>query len=199
MDLLFATNNPHKLKEIQRLVSPEIRIFSLADKNIAVEIPEDHFSLEENALQKARFIYERTGMNCFADDTGLEVYSLDGEPGVFSARYSRMGDLQFPDLEINEGNIKKLLHRLKDKENREARFRTVISLIVENQEYYFEGIAKGSILKEKRGSEGFGYDPVFLPEGYTQCFAEMSLSEKNKISHRGKAISNLVTFLNQLR
>ena len=195
MELIFATNNLHKLKEIRSLVEKNIRILSLKEAGISSDIPEEFETLEENALQKAQFIYDKTGMNCFADDTGLEVFALNGEPGVYSARYSRMGEIQFPEMDIVEGNIYKLLLKLKNTTQREARFRTVISLIMNKEQYLFEGIANGSILTEKRGKDGFGYDPVFLPDNSTLSFAEMSLSEKNEISHRGKAIEKLVHFL----
>lgn len=198
MKLIFATNNTHKLREIRSLISDEITILSLADAGINTEIPEDFETLEENAHQKSQFIYDITGTNCFADDTGLEVSALNGEPGVYSARYSRMGDLQFPDLEISEGNIHKLLLKLRNTTNRDARFRTVISLILDKQEFKFEGIAEGAILRTARGEKGFGYDPVFQPEGSSLSFAEMTLLEKNRLSHRGKAVEKLVDFLNQL-
>lgn len=198
MNLIFATNNTHKLKEIRSLVSDNITILSLRDAGINTEIPEDFETLEENANQKSRFIYDITGTNCFADDTGLEVDSLNGEPGVYSARYSRMGDLQFPDMEVSKGNIHKLLLKLRNITERKARFRTVISLILDKQEFVFEGVAEGTILRTPRGEEGFGYDPVFQPEGSSLSFAEMSLLEKNRLSHRGKAVEKLVDFLNQL-
>ncbi len=198
MKLIFATNNTHKLKEIRSLVSDNITILSLNDAGINTEIPEDFETLEENAHQKARFIYDITANNCFADDTGLEVDALNGEPGVYSARYSRMGDLQFPDMEVSKGNIHKLLLKLRNITERKARFRTVISLILDKQEFLFEGVAKGTILRTPRGEEGFGYDPVFQPEGSSLSFAEMSLLEKNRLSHRGKAVEKLVNFLNRL-
>lgn len=198
MNLIFATNNIHKLKEIRSLVSDNITILSLRDAGINTEIPEDFETLEENANQKSRFIYDITGTNCFADDTGLEVDAINGEPGVYSARYSRMGDLQFPDMEVSKGNIHKLLLKLRNITERKARFRTVISLILDKQVFKFEGIAEGKILRTPRGEEGFGYDPVFQPEGSSLSFAEMSLLEKNRISHRGKAVEKLVDFLNQL-
>lgn len=196
--LIFATNNDHKLKEIQSLVSDKITIFSLISAGISTEIPEDFETLEENALQKARFIHKLTGKNCFADDTGLEVDALNGEPGVYSARYCRMGDLQFPDLDIQQGNIRKLLMKMRNIKDRKARFRTVISLILDKQEFMFEGIVNGRILEKEKGNEGFGYDPIFQPDGYVQSFAEMSLLEKNRISHRAKAMEQLVSFLNQV-
>lgn len=195
MELIFATNNSHKLKEIRSLAGDRIQILSLADVGIVSEIPEDFDTLEENARQKARFIYEKTGMNCFADDTGLEVFALNGEPGVYSARYSRIGDIQFPEMEIVEGNIHKLLLKLRKARNRNAQFKTVISLIIDGNENIFEGVVKGTILNEKRGNDGFGYDPIFLPENSVLSFAEMSLSEKNRISHRGRALEKLVNFL----
>ena len=195
MELIFATNNSHKLKEIRSLAGDRIQILSLADVGIVSEIPEDFDTLEENARQKARFIYEKTGMNCFADDTGLEVFALNGEPGVYSARYSRIGDIQFPEMEIVEGNNHKLLLKLRKARNRNAQFKTVISLIINGNENIFEGVVKGTILNEKRGNDGFGYDPIFLPENSVLSFAEMSLSEKNRISHRGRALEKLVNFL----
>ncbi len=198
MKLIFATNNSHKLTEIRSLVSDNFTILGLRDAGIITDIPEDHETLEENALQKARFIYDKTGTSCFADDTGLEVSMLNGEPGVYSARYSLMGDLQFPEMETTEGNIHKLLLKLRNTKDRTARFRTVISLIINNQEFRFQGEAKGTILRTPRGKEGFGYDPVFVPEGSELSFAEMSLLEKNRLSHRGKAVEKLVDFLNQL-
>lgn len=198
MELIFATNNEHKLKEIQNLVNKEIRILSLKDAGISTDIPEDFDTLEENAHQKAQFIYDLTGKNCFADDTGLEVYALNGEPGVYSARYSRMGDLQFPELEIQEGNIRKLLLIMRNTKDRRAQFRTVISLIIDSEEFRFEGMVKGHILEKAKGRDGFGYDPVFQPEGYLQSFAEMSLLEKNRISHRARAMESLVNFLNKV-
>lgn len=198
MELIFATNNEHKLKEIQNLVNTEIRILSLKDAGISTDIPEYFETLEENAHQKAQFIHDLTGKNCFADDTGLEVNALNGEPGVYSARYSRMGDLQFPELEIQEGNIRKLLLIMRNIKDRQAQFRTVISLIINNNEFRFEGIVKGIILEKAKGQDGFGYDPVFQPEGYLQSFAEMSLMEKNRISHRARAMESLVNFLNKV-
>ncbi|MFW5644461.1 MAG: RdgB/HAM1 family non-canonical purine NTP pyrophosphatase [Bacteroidota bacterium] len=198
MKLIFATNNIHKLTEIRSLVNDSITILSLKDAGINTEIPEDYETLEENARQKAGFIYDITETNCFADDTGLEVSALNGEPGVYSARYSRIGDLRFPDMEVTEANIHKLLLKLSNISNRKARFRTVISLILDKQEFKFEGIVEGTILKTPRGKDGFGYDPVFQPEGSDRSFAEMSLLEKNRLSHRGKAVEKLVDFLNRV-
>lgn len=188
MELVFATNNLHKLTEIRELLNERFEVKSLAEIGCYEEIPEDHHSLEENASQKSWYVYNRYGKNCFADDTGLEVEALGGEPGVFSARYAGPG--KDPD-----DNINKLLARLAEIKNRKARFRTVISLVAEGKEYLFEGIAEGTILTEKKGSKGFGYDPVFCPDGFTSTFAEMDLNTKNKISHRGMAFEKLVNYL----
>lgn len=187
-DLIFATNNKHKLDEIQEAVGKEFHILSLSDINFFEDIPETENTLVGNALLKARHIHLINHQNCFADDTGLEVESLNGMPGVFSARYAGPGH-------DHEKNMNKLLFELKDKENRKARFRTVIALILDGKEYTFEGIVNGTILTKKQGNEGFGYDPVFQPEGYHVSFAEMGLSDKNKISHRGKAVRKLIDFL----
>ena len=195
MTLIFATNNKHKLSEVQQLVGRSCKILGLAESGFKGEIPEDFDSLEKNSSQKAWYIYDCLKENCFADDTGLEVDALNGHPGVYSARYSRIGDKKYATMNIAEGNIKKLLENLDLENNRKARFRTVISLIINGLEYQFEGIVNGTILREKWGEEGFGYDPVFLPEGYSKSFAQMNLDEKNKISHRGIAISKLVRFL----
>ncbi|MCB8994765.1 MAG: RdgB/HAM1 family non-canonical purine NTP pyrophosphatase [Bacteroidales bacterium] len=198
MNLIFATNNSHKLSEI-RAVSPKgIRILGLKEAGFEGEIPEDHETLEENASQKAWYIFNALKKNCFADDTGLEVDALGGEPGVFSARFSKTGDLQFPDMDVTEGNIKKLLFLLKDENNRNARFRTVISLILDGKEWQFEGVIKGRISHERSGKSGFGYDPVFIPEGETLSFADMDADRKNEISHRAKAMARLVEFLKAL-
>jgi XTP/dITP diphosphohydrolase len=188
MELVFATNNHHKLEEIQALLGNNIHLLSLKDIHCNEEIPEDHFTLEENASQKAWYIFNKYKKNCFADDTGLEVDYLNGNPGVFSARYAG-------EEKNAQANIEKLLVELAGIKNRKARFRTVISLIVDGKEMQFEGIVNGTILTEKHGSSGFGYDPVFLPEGYSQSFAEMNLSEKNEISHRARAFNKLVNFL----
>lgn len=198
MDIVFATNNRHKLEEISAMLSDRFRMLGLGDLDIVEEIPEDHDTLEENASQKARYIYERTGRNCFADDTGLEVKALGGEPGVYSARYSRIGSPVFPEMDPVEGNIKKLLLALDGKSDRRARFRTVISLILDGKEHLFEGICEGRITESPSGTEGFGYDPIFKPDGYELSFAEMEPEEKNKISHRGKAVQALVQFLNRM-
>ncbi|OFX85310.1 MAG: non-canonical purine NTP pyrophosphatase [Bacteroidetes bacterium GWF2_33_16] len=188
MELIFATNNKHKLEEIQALLSNKFRLLSLIDINCNDEIPEDFHTLEENASQKAWYIYNKFKRNCFADDTGLEVDFLNGKPGVFSARYAG-------DNKDSQANIDKVLSELKNAQNRKARFRTVISLLIDGNEIQFEGIVEGSILENRHGSAGFGYDPIFLPDGYNLSFAEMPLSEKNKISHRAKAINKLVDYL----
>ncbi|MCZ4693479.1 non-canonical purine NTP diphosphatase [Ancylomarina euxinus] len=188
MKLVFATNNHHKLSEIQNMLGNEFQVLSLADINCQDEIPEDHETLEENASQKAHYIYEKFGLNCFADDTGLEVTALNNEPGVYSARYAGSS-------RSSEDNMKKVLQNLDGKSERSARFRTVIALIIDGEETQFEGIVSGDILYEEKGKDGFGYDPIFQPNSYDISFAEMSLSEKNKISHRGNAVRKLVEFL----
>jgi XTP/dITP diphosphohydrolase len=188
MKLLFATNNKHKIREISDIISNNFTIIGLTDVNITEDIPEEGDTLADNALFKARYVHERTGMNVFADDTGLEVEALGGEPGVYSARYAGEGK-SFDD------NINKLLNRLEGVEERKARFRTVIALIFENREYMFEGTVEGEILRERKGTGGFGYDPVFRAAGYDQTFAEMPLTEKNRISHRAVAMRKLLNFL----
>ena len=195
MQLIFATNNQHKLSEIAALLGRKYHLLGLKDLHISEEIPEDHDTLEENASQKAWYIYNKTGKNCFADDTGLEVDILDGAPGVYSARYSRMGHPTFPEMEAPQGNIKKLLLKMEGAENRSARFRTVIALVMNGKEYQFEGTVEGEITLSVSGVKGFGYDPVFIPRGKDSTFAEMDLSMKNQISHRARAIAKLVDFL----
>jgi XTP/dITP diphosphohydrolase len=190
-ELIFATNNPHKLSEVQSLLSNHFKLLSLNDIGFDEEIPEDHDTLEKNASQKAWYIYHKTNRNCFADDTGLEVDALNGRPGVYSARYA--GEGKNP-----KDNIIKLLHDLDGVENRKARFRTVVALIIDDREYLFEGIVNGRIIMQERGMDGFGYDPVFLPDGYALTFAEMELNQKNQISHRARAIKLLVDFLRKL-
>ncbi|MDQ1771712.1 non-canonical purine NTP diphosphatase [Labilibaculum sp. A4] len=188
MKLVFATNNLNKLKELQNLLGEEIELLSLADINCNDEIPEDHETLEENASQKARYIFNKFNVNCFADDTGLEIESLDNEPGVYSARYAG-------EERDAKSNMKKVLENLKGVENRKSRFRTVISLLIDGNEIQFEGIVEGNILEKERGIDGFGYDPIFEPIGYDISFAEMDMTEKNKISHRGLAVRKLVDYL----
>jgi len=192
MKLIFATNNSHKADEIRSIIGRKIDILTLKDAGIDVDIPEPHDTLKANATAKSRAIYKLTGTNCFSEDTGLEVKALNGEPGVKSARYA--GEERSFDK-----NIEKLLQKLKDKEDRSAQFRMVISLIIDDKEYLFEGKAAGRIIREKRGTGGFGYDPVFIPEGAVKTFAEMSLEEKNRYSHRRKAVEKLVAFLNNFK
>ena len=189
--LVFATNNKHKLMEIRKIIPPGFEILSLEDIACYEDIPETAETLEGNASLKSAFAYLLYQKDCFADDTGLEVDALGGKPGVHSARYAgEDGDA--------EKNIEKLLKELGDTANRKARFRTVISLIMGGNEEFFEGIVEGQIIHEKRGSDGFGYDPVFLPDGYDQTFAEMPLDLKNSISHRGRAIRKLIDYLSGL-
>lgn len=188
--LIFATNNEHKVEEIRNKLGGKFEISTLKEIGCTEEIPEDSETLEGNALQKAHYLYNNYGCNCFADDTGLEVEVLNNEPGVYSARYAG-------ESKDSEANMDKLLYNLKDKSNRNARFRTVIALIIDGKEYLFEGIAKGIILTERHGSKGFGYDPIFQPDGYNQSFAELTMDEKNRISHRGKAVEKLIEFLSK--
>ena len=195
MEIVFATNNMHKLEEIGALLGDDFNLLGLKDLNISEEIPEDFETLEENASQKAWYIYNKTGKSCFADDTGLEVKALNGAPGVYSARYSRMGQITFPEMEPAEGNIRKLLLEMEGNLFREAQFRTVIALILNGVECQFEGIVEGTIALESSGAKGFGYDPVFLPKGFDLTFAEMDLGLKNQISHRAKAVQQLIEFL----
>lgn len=197
-ELIFATNNDHKLLEIKKMLGSHFRVSGLKERGIREEIPEDHMTLEENAFQKAEYIYQKFGISCFSDDTGLEIDALNGEPGVFSARYSRMGDPVYPDMEVSAGNIRKVLEKLEGAATRRARFRTVIALILDGNHHTFEGIVTGSITLRTRGEGGFGYDPIFIPEGGVKTFAEMDLAEKNKISHRARAIKKLTDFLNVL-
>jgi len=186
--LLFATNNAHKVAEIQPLVPAEIRVISLKDAGIDREIPEPYNTLEENAREKSRVILQLSGKDCFSEDTGLEVEALHGEPGVRSARYSG-------EQATHEQNITLLLKNLEGVENRRARFRTVISLQWQGSEYQFEGICTGEIIREKSGDQGFGYDPVFMPDGASKTFAQMNREEKAQYSHRAKAVAGLVAFL----
>ncbi len=173
------------------MLPQDIELLTLAQVNINEDIPEDYPTLEGNALQKARYIFEKYGYSCFADDTGLEVAALDNEPGVYSARYAG-------EQKSSEDNIDKVLAKLGNSSNRKACFRTVIALILDGKETLFEGRVDGDILTERHGTDGFGYDPIFRPEGYTESFAEMSLDAKNAISHRGRAVAKLVAFLNNL-
>lgn len=188
MKLYFATNNIHKLKEVQEVVGDSFQIESMRSLGINEDIPEDQQTLEGNALQKARFLYDRTGESCFADDTGLEVDALNGAPGVYSARYAGEAKNSFDNMAL-------LLKNMSGIQNRKARFRTVIALILDGKEYLFEGIVNGTIAEEPRGKAGFGYDPLFVPDGYSKTFAEMDSEAKNAISHRGRAVEKLAAFL----
>ena len=191
MKLVFATNNKHKLQEVRDIIGSGVEILSLADINCNEDIPETADTLDGNALIKARYIYEKYNVNCFADDTGLEVDVLDGAPGVYSARYAGDGH-------DSEANMRKLLENLTGKNNRNAQFRTVIALIIDGEEKLFNGIVKGRITEEKRGDSGFGYDPIFVPEGYSESFAQMDSSTKNSISHRYRATKQLSDYLEAL-
>jgi XTP/dITP diphosphohydrolase len=188
--LIFATNNRHKADEVRAVLAGKWDIQTLREAGIDRDIPEPHDSLEANASEKSRTIFELTGGDCFSEDTGLEVDALNGEPGVRSARYAGEG-------RSFEENINKLLDRLKGSANRKARFRTVISMILNGVEFQFEGICNGIITEQPRGDSGFGYDPVFVPDGDTRTFAEMDLAEKNRFSHRKKAMEKLIIFLEQ--
>ena len=190
MKLVFATNNRHKLDEVRAIVGDRVEVLSLNDIECHNEIPETADTLQGNALIKARYIYDKYGLNCFADDTGLEVEALGGEPGVYSARYAG-------EECSSEANMQKLLHNLTGKSNRNAQFRTVIALIINGEEKLFNGIVKGSITEEKRGDSGFGYDPIFIPEGFSESFAQMSSEQKNSISHRYRATEQLSNYLKE--
>ena len=191
IELVFATNNLHKLGELSRLAGDKFQLLSLKDINCFDDIPETADNLEGNAAIKARYIWEKFRRSCFADDTGLEVDALNGQPGVYSARYA--GEVQ-----DSKANMAKILREMSGKSNRMACFRTVICLIIDGKECFFEGIVNGQLLSERRGTEGFGYDPIFVPDGFEQTFAEMDLDVKNKISHRGKATEKLLDFLKRL-
>lgn len=190
MKICFATNNRKKIEEVKAALGPEFELVSLQEIGCFEELPETGDTLEHNAFQKARYVKEHFGVDCFADDTGLEVEALNGAPGVYSGRFAG-------EPRSDERNIDLLLEKMEGKTNRKARFRTVIALILEGKEYQFEGIAKGEILNRRVGEKGFGYDPVFRPIGFDRTFAELSLEEKNEISHRGKAVKSLIEFLNQ--
>ena len=187
---VFATNNAHKLEEVTAILGDKIELLSMKDIHCSADIPETADTLEGNALLKARYIFENYHLDCFADDTGLEVEALNGAPGVYSARYAG-------DAHNSEANMRKLLQDMEGIENRKAQFRTVFALIINGKEHLFEGIVKGEITKHRCGSSGFGYDPVFIPEGYTQTYAEMGNTLKNKISHRALATNKLCNFLSK--
>lgn len=192
MEIIFASNNLNKIREIKNVLGNSFILLSLRDINMNEDIPENEMTLEGNALRKAHHIYRATGMNVFADDTGLEVEALNGQPGVHSARFAG-------ENKNSDANIAKLLSLLENESNRNARFRTVIALILDGREYFFEGIVTGTIIKQRRGREGFGYDPVFIPEGKSLTFAEMDLAEKNRISHRATAFEKLRQFLSKYK
>lgn len=189
--LIFATNNKHKVSEIQSLLPKDINVITLQQAGINIDIPEPYDTLQENANTKAKTIFEITKQNCFSEDTGLEIDALNGAPGVHSARYAS------EDRNFN-ANIEKVLTNLKNTKNRSAQFRTVICLIWEQKEYYFEGVCRGQIAEQNSGTAGFGYDPIFIPEGATKSFAEMTMDEKNTHSHRQKAVTQLFTFLQSI-
>ena len=210
MKIVFATNNEHKLSEIRAILGPKFEVVSLADIGCHEDIPETGDTLEENALMKAEYIYDKYHLSCFADDTGLEVEALNGAPGVYSARYASLESVATESQQTlshdSEANMARLLRELENNNNRKARFRTVIALIEKKdvcpcgctsikQIHKFEGIVNGEIIREKRGGEGFGYDPIFQPEGYTETFAELGADIKNKISHRARAVAKLAEFL----
>ena len=188
MKIIFATNNAHKLSEVQAVLGDSFELVTPRMCGVEEDIPETAATLEGNASQKSHYLYEKTGLDCFADDTGLEVEALGGEPGVHSARYATDGH----DFAANN---RLLLKNLEGKENRRARFRTVISLIEGGEEHLFEGIVEGRIIDHESGEEGFGYDPLFVPDGFDRTFAEMTAEEKNAVSHRGRAVRNLVAYL----
>ena len=195
--IVFATNNQHKLSEIRQILGSRVEVLSLKDIGCDVDIPETGTTLEENALQKAQYVYDHYHIDCFADDTGLEVDALNGAPGVYSARYASLGctDGSQPASHDSEANMSRLLRELGENNNRRARFRTVIALILQGEVHEFEGIVNGEIIRERRGGEGFGYDPIFQPEGYDQTFAELGVEVKNQISHRARATAKLADFV----
>lgn len=191
MQLIFATHNKNKVKEVNSLMPATINLLSLGEANFTEEIEETEDTIEGNALLKARTVYAKTGMNCFADDSGLLVDALNGAPGVYSARYAG-------NQKNDADNIEKLLKELSNETNRRAHFKTVMALVINHEAHLFEGIIQGSIIHEKRGANGFGYDPVFMPDGYTKTFAEMSFDQKSAISHRAIALNKLIAFLRTL-
>ena len=190
MELIIASQNQNKLVEFKKILGDKINLFSLSDIGLNQEIPENEKTIKKNAMFKAKFVNTQTGKNVFADDTGLEIDSLNGEPGVYSARYSGVD-------RNSDKNIELVLRNLKNKANRNSRFKTIISLIIDGKSVNFEGVVEGKITEEKRGSNGFGYDPIFQPNGYASTFGEMSLKEKNKISHRSIAINKMVQYLKE--
>lgn len=191
MKLIFATHNKNKAKEVKSLMPESIELLSLDDINFHTEIEENASTLEGNALLKAKTIFEKTGINCFADDSGLLVDALNGEPGVYSARYAG-------GQKSDEDNMQKLLHELQNKSDRNAHFKTVMALIIDGKEYLFDGKIEGKIISEKRGNNGFGYDPIFVPNGYNETFAQLDSETKNKISHRARALQKMLEFINSI-
>ncbi|MBT8221443.1 MAG: non-canonical purine NTP diphosphatase [Bacteroidia bacterium] len=191
MKIVFATSNPNKIIELQRLIPSDMELLGLKDIGCTEDVPEEQDTIEGNAIQKARYVYENYLVNCFAEDTGLEIRALDGAPGVYSARYA--GEQRNAD-----DNMNLVLEQLKTHEDRTARFKTVIALILDGQLHTFEGVVNGEITYEKKGDGGFGYDPVFQPDGYDATFGELPLSEKNKISHRARATRKLLNFLSEI-
>ena len=192
MKLVFATNNKHKIEEVQNLLKNDFQILSLEDIGCDEELAETGNTLEENAFQKAKYVFDKYNVNCFADDTGLEIETLNGKPGVYSARYAG-------EEKNAEKNVEKVLNELKETQNRNAYFKSIISLIIKGQQYSFEGIVNGNISTRKIGNSGFGYDPIFIPDGFEKSFAEMTLEEKNKISHRAIVVKKLVAFLYSIK
>ena len=190
MELIIASQNQNKLVEFKKILGDKINLFSLSDIGLNQEIPENEKTIKKNAMFKAKFVNTQTGKNVFADDTGLEIDSLNGEPGVYSARYSGVD-------RNSDKNIELVLRKLKNKANRNSRFKTIISLIIDGKSVNFEGVVEGKITEEKKGTNGFGYDPIFQPNGYSSTFGEMSLKEKNKISHRSIAINKMVQYLKE--
>jgi len=188
--LVFATNNQHKLEEVRDILGKDFQLLSLKDINCEEDIPETAETLEGNALLKAQYILQKYGYNCFADDTGLEVYALDNAPGVYSARYAG-------ESKDSRANMRKVLKELEEKDDYSARFRTVIALIIDKKEYLFEGAVEGMLIREEKGVAGFGYDPIFIPKGYTKTFAELGSEIKNTISHRAEAVNRLKQFLHE--
>ena len=202
MKIVFATNNQHKLSEVRQILGDSIEVLSLNDIGCHEDIPETGTTLEANAQQKAQYIYDHYHIDCFADDTGLEVDALGGAPGVYSARYAAVGCAATSSQPIDhdsEANMTRLLNELGENNNRNARFRTVIALIQQGELHEFEGIVNGQIIRERRGGEGFGYDPIFQPDGYDQTFAELGTEVKNHISHRARATKKLCEFLNKVK
>jgi XTP/dITP diphosphohydrolase len=186
--LIFATNNQHKIDEIRTVIGTRFNIITLAEAGIHIDIPEPHDTIEENAAEKSSFIYHLTNKDCFGEDTGLEIEALNGQPGVLSARYAG-------DEKSHSKNIEKVLHNLQGIDNRNAQFKTIISLMIDGKQYQFEGLCNGKIMSELKGNDGFGYDPIFVPNGSDKTFAEMTMEEKNIYSHRRKATDKLIAFL----